>query len=83
MDRLVRYSTGQERAASMTAKYTYALKRQKFQWTAGLTMATDVHYYNHLKFLGQASVATVAMLTNRGKLSRLWTPKVRAALSRL
>lgn len=62
----------------MTAKYTYALKRQKYRWTAGLTMATDVQYYNHLKLLGQASVATVAMLTNKGKLSKLWRPKARA-----
>lgn len=44
-------------------------------------MATDVQYYNHLKFLGQASVATVAMLTNKGKLSRLWTPKVFVCLT--
>ena len=76
MDRLVRYSTGKERAAASTAKYMYALKRQKFRWTAGLTRATDVQYYNHIKLLGQASVATVAMLTNRGKISKLWTPTV-------
>lgn len=81
VDRLVQYSTGRERAAAMTAKYAYALKRQKFRWTAGLTMATDVQYYNHLKFFGQASVATVAMLANKGKLSRVWTPRVRFCTS--
>ena len=77
MDRLVRFSTGKERAAAATAKWAYALKRQRYRWTANLTMATDVQYYNHLKMLGQASVASLAMFTNRGKLSRLWTSRVR------
>lgn len=77
MDRLVRFSTGKERAAAATAKWSYALKRQRYRWTAGLTMATDVQYYNHLKMLGQASVASLAMFTNRGKIARLWTPRVR------
>jgi hypothetical protein len=82
VDRLVRYSTGKERAAAATAKWSYALKRQRYRWTAGLTMATDVQYYNHLKLLGQASVASLAMFTNRGKISRLWTPRVAGRASK-
>lgn len=83
VDRLVRYSTGRERAAAAAAKFVYETRRQNFRWTSGLTACTDVQYYGHLKAMGQASLAMAAMLTNRGKMSRLLTSRVRPLPSTL
>ena len=76
VDRLVQYSTGRNKAAAATAKSAYELKRQRYTWTSALTVCTDAAYYNHLKVIGHVSVATAAMLSNRGKLTRFWGPKV-------
>ena len=76
VDRLVQYSTGRNKAAAATAKLAYELKRQRYPWTSALTVCTDSAYYNHLKVLTQVSVATAAMLTNKGKLTKFWGPKV-------
>ena len=75
VDRLCRYATGFERAASSAAKYTYKQRRARHHWTAALTACTDVRYYNHVKGVGQASLALITMVTTRGTFGRLLGPR--------
>ena len=72
----MRYTTGSERAAAAAARHSYTMRRQKWRWTSGLTLLTNVEYYTHLKTISQASVALAAMLTNKGKVTRILGRKV-------
>ena len=73
----MRYTTGSERAAAAAARHSYTVRRQKWRWTSGLTLLTNAEYYAHLKTISQASVAVAAMLTNKGKVTRMLGRKVR------